>query len=141
MRASPLRALAGRLQILDNRLSDVETRQQLAEASPTELAARLDEVADLHEEVYDLFLDHAATRPSSVWLILAVISGLGGLYLLDWTWASMVVSVGGAAGALKAIADLGGHLKREQTILGAYWRVDRLKVALVREMANRDIET
>jgi hypothetical protein len=101
------------------------------------------EFALLAEGVFDqahgLWREHVRGFPSFVWFGISTLSGLGGLLLLEPTIASLLVAVGGAAGAAKAIYDRGAHLVREQRYLGLYWRANRYREALAAELVRRGI--
>lgn len=90
-------------------------------------------------DAFELWEEHQRHYPSSVWFGISVVSGYGGLFLVEPVTASVIITIGGALGATKSIYDRGAHLIREQRYLDLYWRASRHRDAVAVELTRRGI--
>lgn len=120
-------------------LDRLENLGGLTDLSDYDLLELARTIADTLKRAYDLCKEHERRFPSFVWFGISTLSGLGGIFLLEPTTASLLVTIGGVAGAAKSIFDRGLHLVREQRFLGLYWRADRLRNAIAAELIRRGV--
>ena len=104
------------------------------------MLAELCEIAAKNlREAFQICEEHEGNYPSPIAFWVSVVSGFGGLLILEPTFASIVMTIGGALGAGISIYQRGEHLMREQGYLGLYWRADMHRSALAVELMRRGI--
>jgi len=104
---------------------------------------RLLELTELLEKAWSLchqiITEHELNFPSTLWFFVTTLPAFGGLLLLEPTILSIFITVGGLAGAGKALFDRGHYFYYEQKLLGPFWGVKIRKDALQAEMTRRGI--
>jgi hypothetical protein len=121
------------------RIAEFDAHGNLTPLAPTilmELAELLDQANNDCLSIVDEF---ETQRPSASWFWINAISGYGGLALIDPTFISAAIAIGGALGASKSLYDRARFLVLEQRYLSLYWDVQLRKSALGSELIRRGI--
>ena len=121
------------------RMADFDAHGNLTPLAPEmllELAELLEQANEDCLAIVDEFETH---RPSASWFWINAISGYGGLALVDPTFISAVIAIGGTLGASKSLYDRARFLVLEQRYFSLYWAVQLRKNALGSELIRRGI--
>lgn len=134
-----VRWIVERAERVRDRLDEFDRAGDLTDLRVIELIDLIDLIADAHELCAAILEEHKRNFPSTFWFAGSFLSGLGGLAFIEPTLGSIIITVGGAAGAAKSLYDRGAHLITEQNYLGLYWSVAIRRDALKIELTRRGI--
>ena len=108
--------------------------------APEELLNLVTLLEDANSVCDQILREHNRREPSNIWLLISVLSGIGGIALMGpLSVVPFVITLGGAAGGLKSVYDLNAHMNEAQYYLSLTWSIRMRTHALRYILARRGI--